>query len=156
MTQQVSQEQRIAFQKAVLALHKDIPRIGKDSTNPHFRNKYVSLPVMLSVIKPIANKHGFILSQPIDVGSNRDGMMGNVVMSVLTHAETGLNDIAKLALSDSLLQKKDMQGLGGAITYGRRYTLSALLGLEEADDDGNLASGRTSTKKSKIAKSDDF
>lgn len=155
MSQGVPAEQRVAFQQAVLALHKDIPRIGKDSTNPHFRNKYVSLPVMLSVIKPIANKHGFILSQPIDIGSTRDGMMGNVVMSVLTHADTGLNDIAKLALSNDLLAKKDMQGLGGAITYARRYTLSALLGLEESDDDGNTASGR-STKKSKIAKSDDF
>jgi hypothetical protein len=34
----------------------------------------------------------------------------------------------------------DMQKLGGAITYARRYALVSMLALEDEDDDGNTAS----------------
>ena len=34
-----------------------------------------------------------------------------------------------------------MQQLGSAITYARRYGLVSMFGLEQEDDDGNLASG---------------
>lgn len=38
-----------------------------------------------------------------------------------------------------LLGKNDMQGLGSAITYGRRYSLMAMVGLAPDDDDGEAA-----------------
>jgi hypothetical protein len=38
--------------------------------------------------------------------------------------------------------KLDPQIVGSAITYGRRYFLTALLGISQDDDDGNMASGR--------------
>ena len=33
--------------------------------------------------------------------------------------------------------KKDIQAVGGAITYGRRYGLAAMAGIAQKDDDGN-------------------
>jgi len=36
----------------------------------------------------------------------------------------------------------DMQKLGGAITYARRYALVSMFGLESIDDDGNVANGK--------------
>ena len=36
--------------------------------------------------------------------------------------------------------KDDPQGLGSAITYGRRYGLAAIVGVAPEDDDGNAAS----------------
>lgn len=38
------------------------------------------------------------------------------------------------------MQKRDAQGLGSALTYARRYALSAWLGIAQEDDDGNAAS----------------
>ena len=38
------------------------------------------------------------------------------------------------------MPKNDMQQLGGAITYAKRYSLVSLFGLSEEDDDGNKAS----------------
>ena len=38
-----------------------------------------------------------------------------------------------------MLGKNDMQALGSAITYARRYALVSMLGLEQDDDDGNKA-----------------
>lgn len=155
--QQVGVEQKIAFQKAVLALHGDIESMKKDSANPFFKSKYVPLPKMIRTLKPVFQKHGFILSQPTDVANTNEGIV-NVVFSSITHAETGLSDTAKLAIPNDLIKGKngpDMQGLGGAITYGRRYTLSALLGLEESDDDGETAVGRRKAAK-KVASKDEF
>jgi hypothetical protein len=34
------------------------------------------------------------------------------------------------------------QGMGSALTYGRRYGLCPLIGIAQADDDGNASSGR--------------
>jgi hypothetical protein len=39
--------------------------------------------------------------------------------------------------------KNDPQGYGSAITYARRYALSAMLSVAAEDDDGEAASGRT-------------
>lgn len=37
--------------------------------------------------------------------------------------------------------KADPQGIGSAVTYARRYGLSAFVGIAPEDDDGNAASG---------------
>lgn len=142
------------FHNALLALHGDIETMKKDEKNPFFKSKYVALPKMIKTLKPIMQKHGFILSQPTDVANTQTGIV-NVVFSTIVHAKTGLSDTAKLALSPELIKDGSMQGLGGAITYARRYTLSALLGIEEADDDGNVASGKV-VKRSTVQKQDQF
>ena len=36
-----------------------------------------------------------------------------------------------------LTNKKDAQEIGSACTYGRRYGLTAMVGLAQIDDDGN-------------------
>jgi len=40
------------------------------------------------------------------------------------------------------IAKKDAHGIGAATTYGRRYLLSAMVGIAQADDDGNGATQR--------------
>jgi hypothetical protein len=37
------------------------------------------------------------------------------------------------------------QAMGSALTYARRYALTAMVGIAQVDDDGNAASGRPST-----------
>lgn len=47
---------------------------------------------------------------------------------------------------------RDMQGLGGQITYMKRYSLSAMSGIStEKDDDANYTSGNTATFNQKKA-----
>lgn len=135
---QVDPNAKLDFYTDLSALHKDVEAFKKDEKNPFFKSSYVPLPKMLKVLKPIAEKHGFILSQPVDVTNSQAGIE-NVVFSTLVHVKTGLSDTAKIALP----KLDDMQKLGGAITYARRYTLSSLLALEERDDDGETAVGRS-------------
>ncbi len=141
----------LSFHNALLSLHGDIEELKKDEKNPFFKSSYVPLPNMLKALKPVMKKHGFILTQGVDIGSHAQIGMKNVVSSRVIHAATGLSQDSRLALPELV----DMQKLGGAITYARRYTLSALLSLEEVDDDGNTASGN-SVKKSAVKSKDKF
>jgi len=115
----------------------------KDSLNPHLRNKYASLAAVLDACRlPLAN-NGVVVYQSASIAPDMPNHV--IVTSMLVHGESGES------ISDSLpipLQKNDAQGIGSAITYGRRYMLLAQLGLapdDEDDDDGNKASNRVAT-----------
>lgn len=149
---QVDDSKRLAFHTALAGLLNDIEALKKDEKNPFFKSSYIPLPKMLQAIKPLCRRHGFILTQPVEVGNTQAGLV-NVVSSRLIHVETGLSEASQL----SIPVIDDMQKLGGAITYGRRYTLSAVCALEERDDDGNTATGKAApAKKRAVSAQDDF
>jgi len=103
-----------------------------DSQNPHFRNNYASLESVLETIKPVFAKHGLALFQCPD--RTEDG--GFVLSNILTH-ESGEFIQTEAPI---ILTKNDMQGLGSAITYQRRYSAQGIAGIGSDDDDGNEAS----------------
>jgi hypothetical protein len=78
------------------------------------------------------------------VQGNSVGLDNTVIVeTILTHT-SGQWIQSELALP---LLKADPQGVGSAITYGRRYGLAAIIGIvADVDDDGNAASGK-STKQ---------
>lgn len=107
----------------------------KEGTNPHFRSKYVTLEGCIeAVTQPLAN-HGFFLTQCI---SNPDEGRP-AVSTILRHEDNP--DWELRSDVPLVLGKQDMQGLGSAITYARRYGIMSLLNLPADDDDGNGASG---------------
>jgi hypothetical protein len=117
----------------LLKAQMEIGTISKDGVNPHFKSKYATLPQIIGEVKPILNKHGMLLTQPI---------IGNKVLSVITDCESGECVNSEIELDTKL----NAQQLGSAITYFRRYTLAALLSLEIEDDDGNVASTQIDNK----------
>lgn len=124
---------------AVLAFQAEAPALQKDKINPAFRSKYLSLDTLMEQVMPLLNKHGLIwLTAP-----NFQAHGGQVEPNLsyrLIHAESGEETSGTVPL---ILAKRDMQGLGSAVTYARRYALMAVLGLvADEDDDGNTASQR--------------
>lgn len=112
---------------------KEIENVTKDSTNPHFRSRYASLAAVTDTCNTVLPKHGLSVSQTVET---QDGQ--SVLVTKLMHTSgQWLRGIMPLILS-----KPDMQGLGSAITYARRYSLSAIVNITQDDDDGNGASGR--------------
>lgn len=109
-----------------------------DSTNPAFRSKYASLASFQETYRPVLARHGLSLVQT--VSSDADG---HYVSSMLLHI-TGQFLSCRMKL---ILQKNDMQGLGSATTYAKRYQASAMLGISaDEDDDGNAASRPAPTR----------
>lgn len=102
----------------------------KDSDNPHFKSKYADLGSVMDACLPALNKHGIAVIQPFVSGE-----FGHTVKTVLIH-ESGETLECAVPL---IFGKNDMQGLGSAMTYARRYGLMAMAGIAPEDDDGNAA-----------------
>lgn len=119
-----------AYSKAVVAMLNSIGNVPFDSKNPHFRNEYASLPSILEYVKPKLAEHGFALTQVVSSGE-----FGPILETYIMH-ESGesLYDRYPIQCKDPA----DPQKFGAAVTYARRYSLCAILGIAgEKDDDGN-------------------
>jgi hypothetical protein len=130
---------------ALAAAESKIKHATKDSSNPHYKNNYASLESVIDASKAELLDQGIVVVQ----GMNAEGCL--VTRLQHTSGEFMESDL-KL-----MLTKQDMQGLGGAITYARRYALAAMLNISQADDDGNTASDKANrpapaAKKSKEPK----
>lgn len=119
--------------EALTAFQADLPRVELDATNPHFKSKYASLGSVTKAVLPKLAEHGFAFS----VGSFVDnGLL--VVDAHLLH-ESGESRSLQFPIADTNPQK-----IGSALSYARRYALSALTGVvADEDDDGNAASQKT-------------
>jgi hypothetical protein len=72
---------------------------------------------------------------------------GVIVATTLAHS-SGEWIRGRLKVTPS---KNDAQGIGSAITYARRYSLAAMVGVATEDDDGEAATGRdTKTTKATV------
>ncbi len=126
-----------AYRDALVAFAKAQAEMGaafKNSKNPFLKNKYADLTAIQNAIYPPFHANGFIIQQCPD----RDEL-GTYVETILRHTSGG-SFACKVYLE---YKANDMQSMGGAITYARRYGLSALTGVPIEDDDGNMANGRT-------------
>ena len=113
---------------ALSKFHEEVGKIKKSSTNPHFKNKYADVNTVLDAIREPLKKAGLCFVQLPQQG-------GLKTILATTEGDEQIESFLEYELS-----KKDMQGLGSAITYARRYALVSMLGLEAEDDDGNEAS----------------
>jgi len=119
--------------KALLKAQADIGPVKKDATNPAFKSKYATLQSVLDTIEKPLSDNGLVMLQRLQVG-----VSGQELLTAIVHAESGesISSVALVVCKDAT----DPQKIGGAISYFRRYSLLALLGLAPEDDDGNSAS----------------
>ena len=125
-----------AQQQYSLALVKaigELSNVPKTAANPYFKSKYAPLDAIIDATRPVLLKNGLAISQtPLF----RDGTAG--VETTIIHKD-GHSTTTTLLLP---LKDQSPQGVGGAITYARRYALASVLGIaSEDDDDGNVSSG---------------
>lgn len=125
--------------EALLAVQEAAPAFKKTGRNPAFKSRenpdgsrYTTLEEVTDATRPLLAEHGLIWST--------FPLTGMALRYTLTHVPTGESLSAEMPL---VLEKATMQGLGSAITYGRRQALQAVLNLvADEDDDGNAASAR--------------
>ena len=124
-----SSESITKISAALLKSQSEFKPVAKAATNPHFRSKYATLDDILGMAVPVLNANGLSIMQTVD---------GDSLGTMILHESGEWIDGGKVRLH---IDKDNMQGLGSALTYARRYTLGALLGIAtEDDDDGNGAS----------------
>jgi hypothetical protein len=104
----------------------------KDSANPFFKSKYADLASVVEAIRAAFSSNGLSYVQTVQ-SSELDEVR---VETMILHSSGEWISCGVLALPVS---KNDAQGYGSALTYARRYSLSAAVGVAPEDDDGNAA-----------------
>ena len=106
----------------------------KDSANPFFKSKYADLESVWDACRDLLASNGLAVAQFPGTYSDLDKSMS--LTTILTHS-SGEWISQEMSVPVS---KVDPQGAGSALTYMRRYALAAVVGVVQADDDGNAAS----------------
>ena len=146
--------------KKLLEFQKLGISIKKDKRNPHFKNDYASLNEVLDKVKEELNKLGVLVIQ----SPEKDGLrtmlidvdsvgINKLVSDAKIGRETELSYIESFT---PFINPTDMQKLGGAITYARRYALVSMLALEDEDLDGNNAVDNAKSVKSAATTNNDL
>ena len=111
----------------------------KDSTNPHFRSKYADLASIWEACRDALTSNGIAVVQ-----------MTRATAEEAVIVETRLMHSSGEWIEGELLvpvTKADAQGFGSALTYARRYSLAAAVGVAPEDDDGAAAAAARPTAK---------
>lgn len=112
----------------------------KTRTGSEYKFKYADLSACVRAAAPALKEHGLSVSQIINDGK---------LITLLSHTS------GQWFKSELLLpaQSADYQSFGSAITYLKRYSYCAILGIvADTDDDANMACGNEATIKDRGTK----
>lgn len=122
-----------AFVAALQAV-EDIAKSKRANLGTHSYS-YADLDAVLDAVKPELTSKGLAVTQ----AASNDG-----VHSIVMHASGQWLSFPPLAVTT---QQNTPQGQGSALTYARRYSMLALLGVATEDDDAQSASRPRSSRK---------
>lgn len=106
-------------------------------SNPFFKSKYADLAIVRDAVTPALTKNGIAVTQLTDIDG---GFL--VVCTRLIHSSGQWLESRYPIINDT----NKPQAMGSAMTYARRYSLSAICGISsEKDDDGNAANDHGKT-----------
>ena len=116
--------------KALIDFQGRVNKISKDAKNPFFKSNYASLSNIQDAISKPLSESGLAYSQmPSGV---------NGLCTILIHAESGEYLMESFIMP--VAKPNDPQAVMSGITYAKRASLTAMLGLNiDDDDDGNKA-----------------
>ena len=123
----------VELSKAFAKMQAELEQPLKNANNPFFKSKYVPLENVVDSITRVASKHGLSFTQFPSSDENGNVTVGTMVM----HESGEWIEYDPIHLKPV---KNDPQAVGSAITYAKRYALSAIFGItSDNDDDGNEA-----------------
>ena len=134
MTQPISSETIGLISEALAKAQGSIQNAVKDSNNPFFKSKYADLASVTEVCKEPLSKNCLSFSSSV---VHQDGKA--TLIGTISHV-SGEWFRTYIPL---ILEKMDMQKLGAAITYARRFAMMSLCNVSTDDDDGESIVNRS-------------
>jgi hypothetical protein len=119
--------------------------VAKTGTNPHLNSKYVTFDSIIKTIKGPLSTNGLAYAQLVSSEDN-----GPTLTTILMHSSGQWikSSVVIDTLDDHRGGINEMQAFGKSLTYMKRYTLSAILGISsDEDDDGHGSSARPGRAK---------
>ena len=132
-------EQLAALYAAYAAAQADLTNPTKDAKadTGSYGYTYATLGSILDHVRPVLAAHGLAVMQ--NVTNDGDHVS---VETILTHSGGGWISFGPISGKAA----NTWQGIGSAITYARRYALTAALGIAAEDDDDGAAASRERVK----------
>jgi len=112
--------------KALAKVQGSIKPAKRESTNPFFKAKYADLTSVWDSCRKELSQNNLVI---IQTTKGNDGKV--TVLTTLAH-ESGQWIRGEISLRPV---KTDPQGYGSALTYARRYSLAAMVGIATGEDD---------------------
>lgn len=112
--------------------------VKKSANNPHFKSKYADLEAVVDACSEALEKNNLGYWQSVSLD-------GTTMITRIWHESGQWME----GYTPLIVGKNDMQGLGSASTYARRYGLMSALGIAPEDDDGNAAAKSPADAKGK-------
>lgn len=142
-----------ALAQALAKAQGEITNALKDKDNPFFKSTYADLASVWDACREPLSKNGLSVTQTL--GTDQSGRIALTTLLMHSSGEWISSVVPIIPV------KQDPQSVGSAITYMRRFSLSALVGVApsekpteddlDEDDDGNAASGRAQNPGPRIA-----
>ena len=117
-----------SFFEDFMSLQKGMPELKLNATakiktsKGEYSFKYADLNSILKIVRPLLHKHNFIYTWACNLD-------GSVTCKILHASGEIMESICFIKAGD------DPKNQGAAITYAKRYSLVALLGLTDQDKD---------------------
>ena len=129
---------------AIHAAQAKIETVRKNGENPHFRSKYATLDEIWETVRGAVNAAGLVVFCTIETANG-----GKQLTTHVAEVKSGEEISCSFPI---VAQATGPQAIGSAMTYARRYTLTALLEIvtgDGADDDGEAAENHNHTQTAK-------
>lgn len=139
-----------AFNRDFALMRADMPVFKREKKS--FTTKYTPLEDIMKLAQPVMSKYGFSAS----FATHQENRSEVKVICDIMHRD-GHSKSTSIIVPVEVVTKgmNNMQALGSAITYGKRYSLSGLLNIVTAEDeDNNGFSQSARTGKPKITNID--
>lgn len=131
-------QERVLAKQAEMAFNRDfaemahkIPVIAETSNGHNIT--YAALETIDAVIRPILSQYGFATSFRVEHPTQTSVM----VTCVLMHKDGHRESTSMTLNADTSGSKNAVQALGSSVSYGKRYTLCAMLNITTAKEDDN-------------------
>jgi hypothetical protein len=125
--------------KSLINLQSELQPAVKDKSNPFLKSKYADLAGIADASRNLLKTNKLSLIQVCDIDAS-----GPYLETILAH-ESGQWISGRYPLQ--AVKQNDPQALGSAMTYARRYTWAAILGIVTEDDDAEGAMDRKTESK---------
>jgi hypothetical protein len=124
-----------AFARAMAEMQPKLPAVGKGGQNKHLNSNYARLEDIQAAVRPLLSEHGFSYRWICETGEHEIN-----VTCIVTHREGhSESDSLPLPVIDQKGTNR-LQQHGVTVSYGKRYTLCNVLGVQLGgeDTDGEL------------------
>jgi len=127
--------------QALAKFQQEVPTIHKATKG--YGHSYADLPTIFEAINPVLKIHGLGFTQLIE---------GQVIKTIVFHCESGETIESNTDIPQDVILKgmNDFQVFGSAVSYLRRYSISAILGI--VTDKDTDAHGEQAPKKKEVVR----